>query len=491
MNNRSNAEAAGCSRTPLCQKYPSALFFLVFAVLYALFYPTVYSFIDEASYMAMAYVLKSGNIFIDAASVPVPTWIYTLGRKVFDYPPGMAFLLLPFTFIGGGSFYVIGIAFHLLGAFYFKRLLRLFDLQRPFLVCLYLFFPPFVFYSRTLMSDIPSMALFLAGVFYYFKSASKSWKAGFFWSAALLVRPSDLVYMAPFLLAGIFRALKHPERGTMEGYLVPISAALFLLGLYQKILYGSFFLTPYSQQFSVLKNFSWQYFTPNLLHYLKSLMTVYPSMLLGVFFARKTRRPEMLWALALGLGYFSFYYFHDEFETPLQTAVLGARFLFPAVPFLLFMYAEAVDAAVRKVSPGVARVLTAVLFLGLLGGAFFVHFRHQQVLGAQSSMIKTIYRNTPEGSAILYDQSTAKLFQGVWGKRDYTFLREGEKTLTAFLKTADFEKGVFVVKKMDFAGPLSLAWVSPEEIESLLTVYNSVLVEQNGALEIYRVHPKK
>lgn len=491
MDNRVNAEAVGCSAAPLCRKYPSAPFFLIFAGLFALFYPLVYSFIDEASYMAMAYVLKSGHFFIDAASVPVPTWIYTLGRKVFDYPPGMALLLLPFTFIGGGSFYILGAAFHFLGAYYFKKLLRLFKIENSFLVCLYLFFPPFVFYSRTLMSDIPSAALFLAGTFYYFKSASKSWKAGLFWGAALMVRPSDLIYIAPFLAAAVIKALKNPERGTAEGYIVPVSAALFLLGLYQKVLYGSFFLTPYSQQFSVLKNFSLEYFTPNLLHYLKSLMTVYPSMLLAVFFASKTRRPEMLWALALGLGYFSFYYFHDEFDTPLQTAVLGARFLFPAVPFLLLMYAEAVDAALRKVSTGFSRVLAAAIFIALLSVSFFIHVRHQEALWTQSSMIKTIYKTTPDGSAVLYDQSTAKLFQGAWGKRDYTFLRDGEKTLSEFLKTADFEKGVFVVKKMDFSGPLSLAWVSPEEIKSLLTVYDSVLIEQTGALEIYRVNVKK
>ncbi len=463
---------------------------LCFVFLYFLFYPSIYAFRDEASYLSMAYALRTGNFFLDKTLGPLQSWMTYRGHKVFDYPLGMPFFLLPFITFGWRAIFMAGLLSHLAGSLYFKKLLTLFKIDHPVLPLLYLFYPGFVFYSRTIMSDVPAAALFITGVYYYFQSGSPDWKAGTFFASSFLFRPSALVFIFPFAIGGLWRNFSTGKVRSSLFFLFPLGFSLFLIGLYQYFFYGSPWLSAYSQKFLKIPNFSIRYYPENLRHYFIALMTSYPLMVMAPFAASKTRRPEILVSLLAGVLFFGAYYFHDRFETGFQTSVLGARFLFPAAALFLLIYAEALDNLLKRLRGFAARAFSWLLSFLLLLSALFVHSRHQQVLKNQATMKETIYSSTPEGSALIYDGNAAELLQEVWGGRKYIYWRDGENDLRDYLHHADFKKGIYLIHRNDQPGNFSLSWVPSEGMAQIKKEFDVRQIAKYGELEIYQFYER-
>ncbi len=463
---------------------------VIFTSLYIIFYPPIFAFRDEASYLSMAYLLKKGKIFIDQAAVPFQSWIVSRGHKVFDYPLGMPFLLLPFTLLGWKAVFAAGLISHLAGTFYFGRILKLFKIENPSLSLLYLFYPAFIFYSRTLMSDIPAAVLILIGVYYYLRADYPGWKAGVFFSVSLLLRPGGIIYILPFLVRGILKDLQSSKGKDCFLFAASQAFSLCLIGFSQYFFYGSVFLSGYSMKFSNYHNFSALNFAGNFAHYAAAFMLCWPFMIAAPAAALKTRRAEFLAAILSGFIFFSYYSFYDHFQNELQAAVLGVRFLFPASAFFLLMYAEVLDSIIKKISASGRALLTLSLFGGAVAAAFFINTRHQGALNEQSAMKDAIYSSTGEDSVIIYDTRSAELMQEAWGKRGYIDWRDGERTLSDFLSHADFKKEIYIVTRGARPGKLDLSWVSWDEMDKIQKDFDIRLKAKHGELEVYQFYAR-
>src|SRR3989338_3473799 len=122
----------------------------IFIVLFVYFYPPIYTIQDEADYFDFAYRLKEGTIYFE----PLTSHkiIFNGTNYVNMYPPGMAVLLLPFTFIHWKAIFLLNPLLHLIAFVFFYKTLKLLEINEK-LSLLYLFFPPFVLYARTLVAD--------------------------------------------------------------------------------------------------------------------------------------------------------------------------------------------------------------------------------------------------------------------------------------------------------------------------------------------------
>jgi hypothetical protein len=441
--------------------------------LHLLFYPSIYAFFDEAAYFAMTEVFRSGS-FRPGPSDVLPSWVFLGGHRIPDYPYGMPLLLLPLSHIGWPAVFIAGLAAHLAGAFYFSRLLRTFDLDHPFLIWLYLFHPAMLFYSRTIMSDLPAAALILAGASYYYRESG--WKTGLCFGLSLLIRPTGIAFMIPFLLAAFVQPARKPA--AISALFVPAALVAFFLN---PIAYGVPAVDWYRACAGVIPLFSVSYFSGNFLFYLAALMLSWPLMALAPFFARRTRRFEMLGSIASGLFFFSLYYFRDHFGSPARDLVFGIRFMLPAVAFLLLMYAEALNPWLVKMGAVQVRLLAGTI----AAMALVIHAGHQHSLRPQLAMKESIYRSTPENSTLIYDQFSSELMQRAWGDREFIYWKDFDKSLPEFLEQADFEKGVYLITRKE-PGKLDLSWVSANDMQ-IGSRIEAQPVAREGMLEIYRL----
>lgn len=453
----------------------------VSVLLYFLFYPPIYAFSDESVYMAMAGAFRHGHLFINTAVTPVASWLSMNGHQIPDYPPGMWLLLAPFA-SPSSLIFVPALGMYLLGAFYFNRYLKSCGIVNAPLTLLYLFHPIVVFYSRTIMSDLPAAVIFLAGVFYYFRD-NGGWKAGFCFGLSLLFRFSHLVYILPFAAFLLWRR-KSPA------FFCVLALFAAAAAFHRVFLYGIPLTDAFTQKFVLIPFFSPAYFPRNFPHYVTSLFISWPLMLLAPFLAKRTRRPEILFSILAGVLFFSFFYHRDEFQTPLQSLVAGVRFLLPAALLILLMYADVLDALLAKARGTFKTLLMLPVCAGLAGVSIFIHVKHQEALKEQYAMKETIYRNTTEGSAVVYDNAASELMQEAWGKRDYIYWRDDEQGFRNWLNTADYGKGVYIVNRDDSPGELSLSWV--DQLPALLESkqLETELAGKHGQVEIYRVHER-
>ena len=144
-------------------------FGIVFTILWFIFYPPIYAIHDEAAYMAQAYVMQECTIFGDVAGIPVVSSIKTpTGHLVTKYAPGVSFLLIPFTFLGWKSIFLMPLILHIVGFIIFIKILRIYNISTYFSL-FYLIYPASVLYSRTIMADVHSAVFFIIAVYFFLR----------------------------------------------------------------------------------------------------------------------------------------------------------------------------------------------------------------------------------------------------------------------------------------------------------------------------------
>lgn len=468
-----------------------ASFFLVTAGLFLsvafhlFYYPRIYAFQDESDYLAVSTVLRQGTVWIDQTDVPVRSQIEAQnGHSVSDYQPGMSLLLLPWTLWNWQAIFLLNLLVHLAGAWCFWKFLRRFKVQDPFWILLYLFYPPFIFYSRTIMSDLPAAVLFLAGCAAYFNK--KNFWAGTCWGLSLLLRETNAVFFLPFLGVSAWQAWKFKSAADFRRLCLGLAPGMLAQAAYNFYAFGGFSISGHLFSLQDISFFSFGYFGANFKHYAMNLLLVYPLMPAACFFSREFRRPELLFSIGGGLLFFCFYFFHDRFSSKWETWIFGARYLFPVIPFFLAAVAETGERQLRHFSEFWGRGIKVLTLVLLAGGAFFVHRAHDQALQKQAAMKELIYRSTEEGSSLLYDLGTAELIQKVWGRRDYDFVDNGNwETVFAGKK---LDRPVYLAVRSFYSDGVEQVSIGQSVLEEARRRYSLELIGRRHNLALYRVH---
>ncbi|HID28734.1 MAG TPA: hypothetical protein EYP19_01880, partial [Desulfobacterales bacterium] len=287
----------------------------IYVLLYLCFYPRMYSSLDEDGYLSTAYLLKSGTIYYDVAGIPPDSMSVRMGEHVVSkHPPGNALLMVPFLMVGPDWVFLRGLFLHLLGfVLVYGVLHRLQTPHADFWALLYLAFPSFIVQSRTLLSDLPSATCVVGGLYFYLRGRWTA--AGVWWGMAFLVRYPNLLVFLPFGIAALGKAVRsqgwRPLWGAAMGF-IPFGLAACM---YNAFAYGHWTKVP---EVSGSTGFSLTFVPGHLWFYLKSLLLIYPFMLLGPFFYRGPAKWEMRASVLLMLGFNSAYYYLQEWGNPLE-----------------------------------------------------------------------------------------------------------------------------------------------------------------------------
>ncbi len=182
-----------------------------YVAVYAAWYPRTFSILDEQAYLSFAVALTKGTVFADVAGVDS---VRTMSVGEHSAPMiglGTSLLFAPVVNWNWRASFAIILATHLIGWLACAGALRKVELPVWYSV-LYLLHPVAALYSRTVMSDVPTMSLMMLGLWMYLGPGSRPFLAGFFWGLMPHFRFAQVVTLA-VLGAGVFsRDLVHGVR---------------------------------------------------------------------------------------------------------------------------------------------------------------------------------------------------------------------------------------------------------------------------------------
>jgi len=194
---------------------------------------------------------------------------------------------------------------------------------------------------------------------------------------------------------------------------------LCLIAFYNSMAFGGPMRTPLEST----GHFSWSYVAEHLPFYAETLMLCYPLMLVAPVFYQGRLRWEIRWVCSVWLLFYSSYYFITQGRNAIETLVAGQRFLLPAIPLFLFAYIGWLDGLVRRARIQVDQVVLPVAAV-LLVFAFGLSRAHAAYLQRQVDLRETLLRETPPEAVLLCNKDVAKLFQPVWGYREYLLITD-------------------------------------------------------------------
>jgi hypothetical protein len=388
---------------------------LVFLFIFFFFYPPTYAISDEAIYFSMAHVISHGNLFPDQSGYFVPGTVSGPQHPVSKLPLGWPLLLSPLSKFGWRFFFLLPLSLHLIGFYYFRKILNLFEIDTAFSF-LYLLFPTFVFHSRTLMSDLPAAVFFLIGFYYSIQNQKRSLIfAGICFGISLWMRYASLVLITPLIAVLFFRDLKWK--------VIPLLCAfapfVMLLAVYNYFALGNPFLVGHLKIGIPLQtSFSFEYLLQHLPKYFLYLNLIFPLMGISLLFYHGKRKVEIFSCVITLLLFYSAYFWFDSGTSFIQTAIKSLRFLLPIIPLLLVSYLYCLDSYIfRKIDNSKKWGLAIACSMLLMVVTSGIEYKHQEYLQRQKHFSDFIYKQTPENSAIIANMEVIELLQTVWGRR--------------------------------------------------------------------------
>lgn len=386
------------------------LFFLILVIfIYFVFYPPFYTIMDECDYLATSYVLKKGTFFFDNAKI-FPSTATVIGKTHLysKYPPGNSVLLLPFTSIHWRLGFLMNFILYILCFYIFYLLLKELKIPEIFSLLL-LLHPTLVLYSRTMMSDIPTMFFILLGTYLIIKE--KEIFAGFSLGFTILLKYSNFVVIIG-LLTGYLIMRKKKSTYILIGIIFfIIIQSLYNIFVMEGLL-APFFLPTGAGAHSL------SYFKTSGIYYLISLNIIYPFMLI-IFLIYGFRKNILFLSIPVLITFlfFSFYYYIDKGKTFFETIIKGQRYMIPLFPFLILIYAN----FLKKIK--FIKTFLIFLFSLLIIVAFGISLKLYQFQKGKLLLKNIIYENTRYSDIIICNGECGKLFNPFYGNkkwRDYS-----------------------------------------------------------------------
>jgi hypothetical protein len=328
-------------------------------------------------------------------------------------------LLLPATLISSHAAFAVNLLLQLAGFFIFRDLLGRLGIRRAWAI-LYLFYPPLVLYSRTVMSEVPSAMLLLLALDLYARSG-RNWRIA---AGALLGLLGVFRYANPIpatlLIAGAFAAdvahgglrkiVQHPLRREARAVplLVGFVPAALLVVLLDVHLYGSpLGASGYAGAFSL------KYVPKHLALYAIDLAFFWPLMVFAPLLYRGRMWREATIATYGTLLIISAWYYVDDAHGLAENAVTIPRLLLPVIPVWLVTYAGALDRLFAAAAH--RRVVISLAGVAAVGLAIGVSVEHQRHVHQAESVRSYIEAHMLPGSSLLINPESTVFVGPAWG----------------------------------------------------------------------------
>ncbi len=345
---------------------------------YILFAPNSYKSVDEHDYYANSVNIVNNDLRMECDQVNDPSQFKVGDYCIYKYNIGTSILLIPSAILGLNYAFYITLGFFILAIVIFYKLLMRYDLSGKY-IYLFAFFPPVVFYSRTIYSEIFSLTFFLLG-FFLLTSKNNGWQkilSGLVFGAAVLIRYTNIFPILIFLI--VYLVKKKPKVLIKDllkislGAIVP-ALSFFLINDY---LYGNIFRSGYyySGEEALIVFEELIKFFPI---YIALLLLMYPGMLVGAILSKVDfRKPLLISVLFLAVFYGSFPGGNTVFEGRLLDLILGMRYFLVLTPLLILSYVKFLDRFQDKKYFKLIYTLTIII---LVGNFMLMSYLHQQFL---------------------------------------------------------------------------------------------------------------
>ena len=385
----------------------------LFAGIYLVFYPPIYTSIDEASTFRMALAMHHGwFIPHDPEFFPSISPIGIPGR-MYRFPIGFPAVLSLASVFGWRAFFLVNPLLHLTAAWCFGRILQSNRISAKYAV-LYLLYPCFILFTRTLYSDAFAASLTTTALYLILcrrSPGSAGLCLGLAFAARAASAPVAILLFLSLLLWDQRRGLLSWRRALSLRFLLGVTPFLVCVGAYNIYTMGSPFRSTYSiAQLSLHGLIS----TGPL--YAVSMLIFYPGLLLAPFLYRGVYWKTVLAAATLILLTAASYDESTYGNTALQTLLSTPRQLLPVMPFYLLAYCGLLAKCFPE--PFLRRVrafeVAAVLLLGMTIVISFLHQQYQQRLVAIQTQIS---QTLPVHSVIYANKDVYKLHQPPWDSR--------------------------------------------------------------------------
>ena len=126
---------------------------VVYVLIQFIFFPQMYLSTDEHNYLKNSVLLSEGKISISDSAYASRASVYTNQGYVASHFIGRSIFIIPFIFFGLIGVMFSGLIIHLLNFILVILLLRKFKIP-DFYSLLYLFYPAFIWSSRTLYAEL-------------------------------------------------------------------------------------------------------------------------------------------------------------------------------------------------------------------------------------------------------------------------------------------------------------------------------------------------
>jgi hypothetical protein len=297
----------------------------------------MYSIYDESNYLGMAYVLKQSTVFPDAVGMKFVSLLQHRGRLLSLYPIGTSLLLTPFTMIGWNYAFLLNFLLLLFSFFFFLRILAYYKLS-PLYSLLFLYYPPLCLYMRTVMSDIPSTFLVIAGFYAYLLGNRWLYCAGLLFGFSILMRHSNNVIVGSLIMIMIYQVVK-AIKSKNDVYKNALPLLKFLTGFIPFVIFtlcwnyymlGTPLRTPY---YYASSHNSSKLLPVHFLFYCIALSSMYPLMLFTLLLYKNHNKNKLLlnvlfWPLFI---LYCFVKYSPDFGIGVEKIVVGMRYLLPVV----------------------------------------------------------------------------------------------------------------------------------------------------------------
>ncbi|MFX1464977.1 MAG: ArnT family glycosyltransferase [Promethearchaeota archaeon] len=481
------------------------LLVLILAPLYFIGKIYFYTSPDEYYYIFTAIQLAEGKPIGVQLESPllmgdlVPTT--TPNLFISKYPIGQSLFIAIFYLIGGYSFiyYMNGI-FSILAAiltYFFVHEISKDRISSLISAILLGICPPMVFYSRTLLSDVPSTTFLLLSFFLYLKASRNNNPSLYVVSSlslgfATLLKYTNILFLFPILLNQI-RVRKLDELSTYL-YSIPLIPFFCFIGLYNNYFFGSYFLTGYHLTGEVVY-FSVENFLVHFPQYFLVLNLFPPIGLILTFLYIRRKLEEdayfiSLFIILLFLVLFSSYYYLPFYLEHLF--IESTRFLIVILPYTCINCVMWFRGRIKK------KKIFYCFFLGLfvtLGVINVIMISQYHSFQTRLVYYKDLfYTNTQPASLIIGDDTWDKLFHPYfsrnYGERyylRYSVLSETKiiEEVLPFVETWIKDKSVYFIDD-----PYVEASIHDFILQLLTEKYNFLSIittEQPYTVELFKV----
>ncbi len=456
---------------------------LIYAGLFIFFYPSMYAIQDEADYFDFAYRLKSGTMYFDLLTSHK---VVFNGKNYVDmYPPGMSILLLPFTFIHWKATLSVNFLLHILGLIFFIKSLKLLKIDIRYSL-LYLFFPSFILYSRTIMPDPAIGSLVSVAVYFYLKGRRlDKFFSGLIFGFLTLIKNVSIIiplaYLSVLIIREYFikRQKKISEVKTLS-FLIGLLPFTFLAVIYNLVAFGDIITTPIAAG-GVL---SVKFLPAHFVFYFTFLILFYPVMFFAPLLYRQKNKLEFIGSTSVFIVFISMWSFIQPAEGFLKQMMVGSRYVIAILPIYLLTYAEVMNRVFTNIKNSIKTFIFILVIPGLVFSTYLINVHHQGYLNQQLYYRDTLYANTHEDAFIVCNSEAKELLQRIWGSRKWISFTDPN-----LIKYLDSMKKFYIVAFLRKDKPQEFM-TDKKRKNALVKKYGAELVKEVKApykLQIYKV----